>query len=102
MRRNAARAWPDLRRAIDWTFRDRRTGAYTIAQPPNLALWLFGAATLAEWLAQPTGTWGTATRLAAGACLTWWALDEILRGVNPWRRGLGAAVLAYEAYVWLA
>jgi hypothetical protein len=23
----------------------------------------------------------------------WWAVDEIVRGVNPWRRFLGAAVL---------
>ena len=26
--------------------------------------------------------------------LAWWAADEVLRGVNPWRRCLGAAVLA--------
>jgi hypothetical protein len=25
-----------------------------------------------------------------------WAIDEILRGVNPWRRLLGIAVLGYE------
>jgi hypothetical protein len=25
-----------------------------------------------------------------------WAADEIVRGVNPWRRCLGAAVIAYE------
>ena len=96
-----ASSGPDLWRAIDWTFRDRRTGAYTIAQAPNLALWLFGAVTLAGWLAPSTGTWATAARLAATACLVWWALDELLRGVNPWRRGLGAAVLVFEAYLWL-
>jgi len=31
--------------------------------------------------------------LAAGA-LIWWAVDELIRGVNPWRRLLGGAVLA--------
>jgi hypothetical protein len=25
-----------------------------------------------------------------------WAADEIVRGVNPWRRCLGAAVAIYE------
>jgi hypothetical protein len=25
-----------------------------------------------------------------------WAVDELFRGVNPWRRCLGAAVLGYE------
>jgi hypothetical protein len=25
-----------------------------------------------------------------------WAADEIFRGVNPWRRLLGIAVLVYE------
>jgi hypothetical protein len=25
-----------------------------------------------------------------------WAVDELFRGVNPWRRFLGAAVLGYE------
>lgn len=31
-----------------------------------------------------------------------WAADEILRGVNPWRRCLGAAVLIYELATILA
>jgi hypothetical protein len=26
--------------------------------------------------------------------LVWWAVDELIRGVNPWRRFLGGAVLA--------
>jgi hypothetical protein len=25
------------------------------------------------------------------AALAWWAVDEVLRGVNPWRRFLGLA-----------
>jgi hypothetical protein len=28
------------------------------------------------------------------AALTWWSFDEILRGANPFRRILGAGVLA--------
>jgi hypothetical protein len=36
----------------------------------------------------------TAHRIVAGAglaALTWWAVDEVIRGVNPWRRVLGLA-----------
>jgi hypothetical protein len=29
------------------------------------------------------------------AALAWWAADEIVRGVNPFRRMLGAVVLAF-------
>jgi hypothetical protein len=32
-------------------------------------------------------------QLVAALALGWWALDEIGRGVNPWRRLLGAVVL---------
>ena len=32
-------------------------------------------------------------RIVALLSLTIWALDEIVRGVNPWRRCLGAVVL---------
>jgi hypothetical protein len=28
--------------------------------------------------------------------LLWWATDEVLRGVNPWRRLLGTVVLGVE------
>jgi hypothetical protein len=34
-----------------------------------------------------------ALQLVAALALGWWALDEIGRGVNPWRRLLGAVVL---------
>ena len=33
------------------------------------------------------------TDVASRLFLTWWAGDELLRGVNPFRRCLGAAVL---------
>jgi len=34
-------------------------------------------------------------RAIAALALGWWAADEIGRGVNPWRRLLGAAGLAF-------
>lgn len=83
-----------LRHAVDWTFRNRITGAITIGQWPNLPLWLFLATSAARWILGPAGLTDTALRIASGVALGWWALDEILRGVNPWRRLLGGVVLA--------
>jgi hypothetical protein len=83
---------------IDWLFRNRRTGQITIAQFPNMALGLFLAASAVDWLVDPTGTLRTALRVLATGALVWWALDELLRGVNPWRRLLGGAVLGAQLF----
>lgn len=79
---------------IDWLFRNRQTGRITIAQMPNTALWLFLAATGLRLLLDPAGGVRTALEVLATGGLLWWAIDEVLRGVNPWRRFLGGAVLA--------
>lgn len=79
--------------AVDWLFRNRKTGALTIGQWPNLPLWLFGGLSAGAWLApsnQPLAQW---LSIGADLALAWWALDELLRGVNPWRRLLGAGTL---------
>lgn len=84
-------------RALDWALRDRTTGAVTIAQRPNLSLWLFLGLFALAWLADAR-SWSSAAswlRLGANLMLAWWAADEALRGVNPWRRFLGASVLLY-------
>ena len=83
-----------VRHAVDWMFRDRTTGAITIAQWPNLPLWLFGGLSVAAWLWRRSEALGSWLSIAADLALTCWALDEVLRGVNPWRRLLGAATLA--------
>ena len=81
---------------IDWLFRDRRTGRIVIAQFPNLPLWIFVGASALRWLLDPTGSLRTGLEVLATAGLVWWAADEVLRGVNPWRRFLGAAVLVLQ------
>ena len=83
-----------LRRAIDWTFRDRNTGAIVIGQWPNPPLWLFLGFSAARWAVGGQGLTETLLRAGSGIALAWWAADEILRGVNPWRRFLGASALA--------
>ena len=82
-----------MRAAFDWLFCNRHTGAITIGQLPNLPLAAYIVATLAGWLLKPRGDAGDALGVVATLALVWWALDEILRGVNPFRRLLGAVVL---------
>lgn len=85
-----------LRRGIDWAFRNRRTGLITVGQWPNFTLSIFLAAKVVEWLATP-GRIGDVAAVVAFLGLLAWAADELLRGVNPWRRALGAAVLVILA-----
>jgi len=84
-----------LKACLDWCFRSRATGRITVAQFPNTALWVFLAASLAMWVVQPSGTTGAITRIVALGSGLYWAGDELLRGVNPWRRTLGLLVLVY-------
>jgi hypothetical protein len=58
-------------------------------------LWIVIAAGLLRW-AWPSGTMGVALTVVFRGGLMVWAADEIFRGVNPWRRFLGGAVLVYE------
>ena len=78
-----------LRSAVDWLFRNRETGGITIAQFPNLPLWIFLATVVGRWLVPEDSGAFTVLRVVALAALAWWALEEVARGVNPWRRLLG-------------
>jgi hypothetical protein len=77
---------------IDWALRDRGTGRMVVAQWPNTALIVWIAASVELALSGPGGTWRLSLRVVATVALSWWAIDEVLRGVNPWRRLLGAVV----------
>jgi hypothetical protein len=79
---------------IDWVFRNRKTGRITIAQFPNVPLGLFLAASVLRRLLDPSGGLDTGLKVVATGGLIWWAADEVIRGVNPWRRLLGGFVLA--------
>ena len=86
---------------IDWWFRNRQTGEITIAQAPNLPILIFVAAWVLRWLLDPTGSALRALDLIATVAILWWAVDEVVRGVNPWRRLLGAVVLFVIVVGWL-
>lgn len=97
MRRDLSGGARRLPQPLEWLFRDRLDGGITIAQFPNLALWVFVVAAVARYVADPSGSAGAVVNAVADAALAWWAIDEVARGVNPWRRILGATVLVVVA-----
>jgi hypothetical protein len=62
---------------------------------PNVALGLFLVVSVLRWLLRPSGGLGTAVNVVTLSALVLWAADEVLRGVNPWRRFLGGGVLTW-------
>lgn len=87
-----------VRSTLDWLFRDRATGRFVVGQWPNAALLLFVAARGLRWLIGAEGNAALALQWLGTAALTWWAGDELIRGVNPFRRILGSAVLVVVGY----
>lgn len=77
-----------------WLFENRETGRITVAQMPNLPLAIFLAAAGLRMLFHPRHAFGVVVSVVATGALLWWALAEIVRGVNPFRRILGGLVVA--------
>lgn len=75
--------------SADWWFRDHTTGERVIAQSPNAPILIVIAAALASRVA-PSGPVRRTAGVVATAALAYWSIDEMARGVNPWRRLLGA------------
>jgi hypothetical protein len=82
---------------VDWLFRSRVTGRITVAQLPNAALLVWLAASLLQRLWDPRVGGLDVLRWVSTCALAVWAGDEVLRGVNPFRRLLGAGVLIWTA-----
>jgi hypothetical protein len=82
-------------RFFHWFFQNRKTGAITIAQAPNLSLWIVIVAGALIWAWHPPDRLGVALEVVFKGALLVWAVDEVARGINPWRRCLGVAVLCY-------
>lgn len=76
---------------LGWMFRSRETGRFTVVQLPSAPLAVFLVCRAAEWLLHPERAVSVVLRWTG--TLAWWAVSEVLRGVNPFRRMLGAAVL---------
>ena len=83
-------------RRLGWWVRDRR-GRLAVAQWPNAALGLWLTARVLERGELTSLDAGTLRDVGTGALLVW-ALDELLRGASPFRRVLGAVVLAGQLW----
>jgi hypothetical protein len=81
-----------LRAGFDWMFRSRETGRVVIIQPLNVPLGIYFLAAAVRRFAGLDGAPRTAVEVIAFGSIMWWAVDEVLRGVNPFRRLLGAGV----------
>lgn len=90
-----------MRRTFDWWFRSRADGQIVIAQLPNLSLWVFIVARVAQAFLDAGTSPAGAAEVVATLAIVWWATDELVRGVNPWRRLLGTAVLVTQLAVLL-
>lgn len=72
---------------------NRRTGGLTVAQWPNVALSVSIALSIARRFNIQKGTPETTLRVLSAVAIIVWAVDELVRGVNPFRRILGLVVL---------
>jgi len=66
-----------------------------VGQSPNLPLWIAFAALLVSLLSG--GTVNDAARAVLYMALTVWAYEELVRGVNGFRKGVGALALIVVA-----
>ena len=83
-----------MSRFVDWWLRDKDTGRIVLAQAPNAAILVFFASYVLRWF---TGDrLGSQLGNVGMGALIVWGLDELIRGVNPFRRLLGAIVLGWE------
>ena len=57
---------------------------------------MYWVASALRRLLDPSGWTGTGLDVVAAGGLVWWAVDELVRGVNPWRRLLGGGVLVTQ------
>jgi len=79
-----------------WWFENRQTGRITIGQFPNWPLWCIAGCWLAQRVVDDGSTADDALTVATHGLWLYWGADELIRGVNPWRRLLGTGVLAWQ------
>jgi hypothetical protein len=80
--------------SASWWFRSS-DGRLTLWQPPNPALcvWL---ATVVLGMVDLSDAHTTAVDGVRHGALLVWSLDELLRGVSPFRRVLGGVILVWQ------
>jgi hypothetical protein len=81
-----------MNQAAEWMFRNRQTGRITIGQKANLTQKVFQRATIVGVLL-PHGPARSVLAQTAAVSLAVWGADEVVRGVNPFRRLSGIVAL---------
>jgi hypothetical protein len=74
-------------------FLNRRTGHITVVQWPNISLSVYIVTAIVLHALHPMGGAETLARVIVNVAIILWAIDELLRGVNPFRRTLGLVVM---------
>ncbi|MEL6981740.1 MAG: DUF1990 domain-containing protein, partial [Actinomycetota bacterium] len=82
--------------SIRWWFEDRRTGRLVVGQFPNWPLFAIGAATVVRRLSEAGGAVNDGASWLTSGLWLYWGGDELVRGVNPWRRLIGAGVVGWQ------
>ena len=85
--------------SVRWWFESRETGRITVAQFPNWPLFAIGAGWLVRLVADDSSDVYRVAGVAITALWLFWGGDELVRGVNPWRRLVGALVIAWQVVV---
>lgn len=80
---------------LDWFFRTK-DGRFVIMQFPNWPLWV--AIACYVLLKFVDGPLGIVLFIAMKVVLIYWAILEIVSGVNNWRRLLGLVVFVWVIY----
>lgn len=80
---------------IGWWFRDRSTGKVVVGQVPNAAIVVWLVVTAMQLL-DVLSDLEDQLRWAGSGALMVWGADELVRGVNPFRRLAGAVVLGWQ------
>jgi len=83
--------------SIRWWVRDRN-GELTLGQWPNPALSVWIVTVVVGWTGLPGAALSTTLAHVGKGALIVWSLDELLRGSSPFRRLLGALVLAGQLF----
>jgi hypothetical protein len=80
---------------IDWWLRDRSTGKVVVVNVPNSAIVVWLVATGVRLLDALPEREEQLRWIGSGVLMVWGA-DELVRGVNPFRRLAGAVVLGWQ------
>jgi hypothetical protein len=81
-----------------WWFESRVTGEITIGQNPNWPIYAIIVTWIVRWVASSDSTIHSIAGWLGTGLWIYWGLDEIVRGVNPWRKVLGTAMVAVQVF----